>query len=63
LSRAEDDDPLPSPRIGGVKDRIDKVIEILARRGYRSVEELSEDLGLSEGTVPRRLGDGDPFAS
>ena len=46
---------MPSPRIGGVKDRIDRVVEILARRGYRSVEELSEDLGLSEGTVRRYL--------
>jgi DeoR/GlpR family transcriptional regulator of sugar metabolism len=46
----------PSPsRRAGLNDRIDKVVEILARKGYRSVEELSADLGLSEGTVRRYL--------
>ncbi len=36
-------------------DRIDKVLEILARKGYRSVSELSGDLGVSEMTVRRYL--------
>jgi DeoR family fructose operon transcriptional repressor len=38
-----------------MKDRIDKVMEILARKGYRSVSELSGDLGVSEMTVRRYL--------
>jgi DeoR family fructose operon transcriptional repressor len=38
-----------------VKDRIDKVVEILALTGYRSVAELSADLNVSEGTVRRYL--------
>lgn len=38
-----------------MKDRIDRVIEILALKGYRSVTELSEDLGVSEATVRRYL--------
>jgi DeoR family fructose operon transcriptional repressor len=38
-----------------MKDRIDKVMEILARKGYRSVSELSGDLNVSEMTVRRYL--------
>jgi len=38
-----------------MKDRMDKVMEILARRGYRSVAELSADLSVSEMTVRRYL--------
>ncbi len=38
-----------------MKERIDKVLDILARRGYRSVSELSEDLMVSEMTVRRYL--------
>ena len=38
-----------------MKDRIEKVIEILALKGYRSVTELSRDLGVSPGTVRRYL--------
>jgi DeoR family transcriptional regulator of aga operon len=38
-----------------MKDRIDKVMEILAIKGYRSVTELSADLNVSEGTVRRYL--------
>jgi DeoR/GlpR family transcriptional regulator of sugar metabolism len=38
-----------------MKDRMDKVMEILARKGYRSVAELSEDLEVSEMTVRRYL--------
>ena len=38
-----------------MKERIDKVLEILARRGYRSVSELSTDLDVSEMTVRRYL--------
>ncbi len=38
-----------------MKDRIDKVVEILALTGYRSVAELSVDLNVSEGTVRRYL--------
>ena len=38
-----------------MKDRIDKVLEILALKGYRSVTELSADLKVSEGTVRRYL--------
>ena len=38
-----------------MRDRIDKVMEILAIKGYRSVTELSADLNVSEGTVRRYL--------
>ena len=38
-----------------MKERIDKVVEILARKGYRSVSELSSDLDVSEMTVRRYL--------
>lgn len=38
-----------------MKDRLDKVVEILARKGYRSVAELSADLSVSEMTVRRYL--------
>jgi DeoR/GlpR family transcriptional regulator of sugar metabolism len=38
-----------------MKERIDKVLEILARKGYRSVSELSVDLAVSEMTVRRYL--------
>jgi DeoR/GlpR family transcriptional regulator of sugar metabolism len=38
-----------------MKERIDKVLEILARKGYRSVSELSADLEVSEMTVRRYL--------
>jgi len=38
-----------------MKDRIDRVMEILARKGYRSVSDLSEDLKVSEMTVRRYL--------
>jgi DeoR family transcriptional regulator of aga operon len=38
-----------------MKERIDKVVEILARKGYRSVSELSSDLNVSEMTVRRYL--------
>ena len=38
-----------------MKERIDKVLEILARNGYRSVAELSADLRVSEMTVRRYL--------
>ncbi len=38
-----------------MKDRVDRVIEILAVKGFRSVTELSADLGVSEGTVRRYL--------
>lgn len=38
-----------------MKERIDKVLEILARKGYRSVSELSSDLAVSEMTVRRYL--------
>jgi DeoR family fructose operon transcriptional repressor len=38
-----------------VKDRLDRVIEILALRGFRSVADLATDLGVSEGTVRRYL--------
>jgi DeoR/GlpR family transcriptional regulator of sugar metabolism len=38
-----------------MKDRIEKVLEILALKGYRSVTELSLDLSVSEGTVRRYL--------
>jgi DeoR/GlpR family transcriptional regulator of sugar metabolism len=38
-----------------VNDRVDRVIEILALRGFRSVTELAADLGVSEGTVRRYL--------
>ena len=38
-----------------MKERIDKVLEILARKGYRSVAELSADLAVSEMTVRRYL--------
>jgi len=38
-----------------MKDRIDMVLGILARKGYRSVSELAEDLHVSEMTVRRYL--------
>jgi DeoR/GlpR family transcriptional regulator of sugar metabolism len=38
-----------------VKDRLELVLSILARKGYRSVAELSEDLQVSEMTVRRYL--------
>jgi DeoR family fructose operon transcriptional repressor len=38
-----------------MKEKIDKVMEILARKGYRSVAELSGDLSVSEMTVRRWL--------
>lgn len=38
-----------------MKEKIDKVLEILARKGYRSVSELSTDLSVSEMTVRRYL--------
>ena len=38
-----------------MKERMDRVLEILARRGYRSVSELSTDLDVSEMTVRRYL--------
>jgi DeoR family fructose operon transcriptional repressor len=38
-----------------MKDRIDMVLGILARKGYRSVSELAEDLAVSEMTVRRYL--------
>ncbi len=38
-----------------MKERIDRVVEILARKGYRSVSELSADLHVSEMTVRRYL--------
>ncbi len=38
-----------------MRERMDRVLEILARRGYRSVAELSTDLGVSEMTVRRYL--------
>ena len=38
-----------------MKEKIDKVVEILARKGYRSVSELSSDLDVSEMTVRRYL--------
>jgi len=38
-----------------MKERMDRVLEILARRGYRSVSELSGDLDVSEMTVRRYL--------
>jgi len=38
-----------------VRERIDKVLEILSRTGYRSVAELSADLGVSEMTIRRYL--------
>jgi|SRR5271157_5704837 len=38
-----------------MRERIDKVLEILARNGYRSVAELSADLRVSEMTVRRYL--------
>jgi DeoR/GlpR family transcriptional regulator of sugar metabolism len=38
-----------------VKDRLELVQSILARKGYRSVAELSEDLQVSEMTVRRYL--------
>ncbi len=36
-------------------DRHEKIAAILARKGYRSVAELSEDLGVSEMTIRRDL--------
>ncbi|TFG63928.1 MAG: DeoR/GlpR transcriptional regulator [Spirochaetales bacterium] len=38
-----------------MKDRLDIVLEILSRKGYRSVSELAEDLKVSEMTVRRYL--------
>jgi DeoR/GlpR family transcriptional regulator of sugar metabolism len=38
-----------------MRERIDKVREILSLKGYRSVTELSADLHVSEGTVRRYL--------
>ena len=38
-----------------MKDRIDRVLEILSRSGYRSVAELSAELDVSEMTVRRDL--------
>jgi DeoR/GlpR family transcriptional regulator of sugar metabolism len=38
-----------------MNDRIDRVVEILALKGYRSVTELSEELGVSEATIRRYL--------
>jgi DeoR/GlpR family transcriptional regulator of sugar metabolism len=38
-----------------MRDRIDRVMEILALKGYRSVTELSADLNVSEGTARRYL--------
>lgn len=38
-----------------MRDRIDRVLEILARSGYRSVAELSTELDVSEMTVRRDL--------
>lgn len=38
-----------------MRDRVDKVMEILALKGYRSVTELSGDLKVSEGTIRRYL--------
>jgi DeoR/GlpR family transcriptional regulator of sugar metabolism len=38
-----------------VKDRLEMVLEILARNGYRSVSELAADLKVSEMTVRRYL--------
>jgi len=38
-----------------MRERMDRVLEILARRGYRSVSELSADLDVSEMTVRRTL--------
>lgn len=38
-----------------MKDKLDAVLGILARKGYRSVSELSEDLSVSEVTVRRYL--------
>jgi len=38
-----------------MRERMDRVLEILARRGYRSVSELSADLDVSEMTVRRYL--------
>lgn len=38
-----------------MKDRLDTVLEILARNGYRSVSELEADLKVSEMTVRRYL--------
>ncbi len=38
-----------------MKDRMNRLVEILARRGYRSVGELSADLSVSEMTVRRYL--------
>ncbi|HEY9594025.1 MAG TPA: DeoR/GlpR family DNA-binding transcription regulator [Spirochaetia bacterium] len=38
-----------------MKERIDRILEILSRTGYRSVAELSADLGVSEMTIRRYL--------
>ena len=38
-----------------MKDNIDRALDILTRKGYRSVSELSADLGVSEMTVRRYL--------
>ena len=38
-----------------MKDRMDRVLEILSRSGYRSVAELSAELAVSEMTVRRDL--------
>ena len=38
-----------------MKERIDRVLEILSRTGYRSVAELSSDLSVSEMTIRRYL--------
>lgn len=38
-----------------MKDKLDAVLGILARKGYRSVSELAEDLAVSEVTVRRYL--------
>jgi DeoR/GlpR family transcriptional regulator of sugar metabolism len=38
-----------------MKDRLERVLEILARNGYRSVSELATDLEVSEMTVRRYL--------
>jgi DeoR family transcriptional regulator, fructose operon transcriptional repressor len=42
-------------RGGSVNDNIDKALGILTKKGYRSVAELSVDLGVSEMTVRRYL--------
>ncbi len=38
-----------------MQDRLDKLMQILARRGYRSVSDLAQDLRVSEMTVRRYL--------